>query len=633
MQRLREGISAAGAARWQEVRSSRTAASDPLVRRILTWRLAIHRESALSFSELDQALNELAGWPGQDTIRRKAEQAIIDSSLSAAERAAWLSQGGPISGDGKVYLAQALQQTGDRAGAARLLREAWRENNLTPRAEGVARQGFAGVLTSEDHAVRVDRALWNEDRGDAQRLLPLLSPDQRKLAEARIALQRPPRRGLQQIVERVPASLSDHPGLLHDRARYIRRDGRPDDAAPLVTRMRQANIPAYGRAEAFELSRVYVPSALRAGDGRRAYGLVANHGMTSGEAFAEAEWLAGWVALRYLRDPVLAEQHFARLGQGVSTPVSRARADYWRAQALKAAGREDEAAMALRAAAVHNFTYYGQLAAARSQADASLFFADPAAPTPQESAAFHSRELVRALRLLGEVGDQEDFEAMAFYLDDVLTSPVEHELLSQVAREKQFWRTAVRSAKAGIRRGIVAPQSAFPLMNLPSAATRPGRPEPALVLAIIRQESEFDPRARSRADARGLMQLLPRTARSTAQSEGMPFQVGWLMDDPSYNVTLGSAYLEDLLDDWGGSYVLTIASYNAGPGRARQWIDDWGDPRRSTADVVDWVELIPFSETRNYVQRVLENVQVYRHRLAGGPAPIRIEQDLRRGAR
>ena len=170
------------------------------------------------------------------------------------------------------------------------------------------------------------------------------------------------------------------------------------------------------------------------------------------------------------------------------------------------------------------------------------------------------------------------------------------------------------------------------MLDLPADARKPGRPEPALILAITRQESEFDPRAHSSAGARGLMQIMPATARITARTEGLPYQPNWLVDDPSYNVTLGAAYLQHLLESWNGSYVLTIASYNAGPGRPREWIGDWGDPRASNADVVDWVELIPFSETRNYVQRVLENVQVYRHRIAGAPVPLRIEQDLRRGA-
>jgi soluble lytic murein transglycosylase len=200
-----------------------------------------------------------------------------------------------------------------------------------------------------------------------------------------------------------------------------------------------------------------------------------------------------------------------------------------------------------------------------------------------------------------------------------------------MAREREFARTAVRNAKAGLFRGVVAPEAAYPLISLPTAVRERNSPETALVLAVIRQESEFDSGTSSSANARGLMQLLPSTARTVARSQGLPYQVSMLTSDPEYNVTLGSAYLGSLIDEFNGSYVLALAAYNAGPGRSRQWIADWGDPRAASTDVVDWIELIPFSETRNYVQRIMENLQVYRHRLSGEPTPITLTADLKRG--
>ncbi len=238
---------------------------------------------------------------------------------------------------------------------------------------------------------------------------------------------------------------------------------------------------------------------------------------------------------------------------------------------------------------------------------------------------------MRALRLMAQVGAQRDFESIAFYLDDTLDDPLEIELLAQMAREQSEYRTALRSATAGLFRNVVATTAAYPVLQLPSAVRSSGRPEPALVLAIIRQESEFDAGAVSHANAHGLMQLIPSTAQAQARRVGMTYQRGSLTSDPEYNMTLGSAHLADLIDDFNGSYVLAIAAYNAGSHRARQWIGEWGDPRSSSVDVIDWVELIPFNETRNYVQRVMENLQVYRHRLADAPVPIEIESDLRRG--
>lgn len=630
--RLRTGIAAADAGDWTGLRNARAVATDPLVRRILQWRLASDQNAPASFDEIKTALDQLANWPGRETMRRRAEQQIFDSALTYNARAAWLKAGGPLSGDGKVALAQSLKAIGQGADANTIIRAAWRENILTPRAEQIALMEFGSTLTTADHAARVDWALWRDDRATASRLMARLGAEDRAVAQARIALQTRPRKGLQAAVDRVPSSRADDPGFLYDRVRYIRRDGRPEDAMPIAARIPALSAPMVGREAIFKERRLYVPRALKAGDRTRAYRLVADHGLTQGESFADAEWMAGWLALRFTRDAASADRHFTKMDANVSAPVSKSRALYWRAMASKQLNQDAAAQALLTEAAKLNFTYYGQIAASKVDSAAVMSLGERSLVTPAARAEFESREVVRALKLMADVGDQRDFESIAFYLDDQLTTPLEHEMLSLIARERAYTRTAVRSAKAGIRRGIIAPDAAYPLLDLPADARKPGRPEPALILAITRQESEFDPRAHSSAGARGLMQIMPATARITARSEGLPYQPNWLVDDPSYNVTLGAAYLQHLLETWNGSYVLTIASYNAGPGRPREWIGDWGDPRASNTDVVDWVELIPFSETRNYVQRVMENVQVYRHRIAGTPVPLRIEQDLKRGA-
>nr|MBP6690018.1 lytic transglycosylase domain-containing protein [Hyphomonadaceae bacterium] len=362
-----------------------------------------------------------------------------------------------------------------------------------------------------------------------------------------------------------------------------------------------------------------------------AYQLVSNHGLTSGESFADAEWLSGWISIRYLSNPQRAAEHFSHLADNVSSPVSLSRALYWRAEAQRALGNTGESERLFNEAARFNFTYYGQLAATRGNRTAELSLPETAQVSDAARTRFNNRELVRALRVMAEVGAQRDFESIAFYLDDTLDDPMEMELLSQLAREQSYHRTALRSAKAGLFRNVVAVSSAYPLIDLPPTVQSQGRIEPALVLAIIRQESEFDAGAISNANARGLMQLIPSTAQLQARREGMTYERAALTTDPQYNMTLGSAHLADLVNNFNGSYVLAIASYNAGSSRANEWIADWGDPRSPNVDVVDWIELIPFSETRNYVQRVTENLQVYRYRLAGHPTPITLEQDLKRG--
>jgi soluble lytic murein transglycosylase len=253
----------------------------------------------------------------------------------------------------------------------------------------------------------------------------------------------------------------------------------------------------------------------------------------------------------------------------------------------------------------------------------------PSNPSDADRAVFEARDLTKAVRILTALGESALFEEFALRLDDQLASAAEHDLLAEIARQRLSPKLAVRSAKSGMRRGIVATASAYPLVAVPPAASL--AVEPALALAITRQESEFDQRAVSSAGARGLMQLLPSTARLVARQSGRQYNLAWLTDDPGYNMELGSEYLGSLVNQWGGSYILAIASYNAGPGRARQWVNAYGDPRSPGVDPVDWLETIPIAETRNYVQRVMENLQVYRARLSDPPPPVRIEEDLKRG--
>jgi soluble lytic murein transglycosylase len=628
-ERLRAGLAAADAGDWANLASLRDGASDPIVRKILEWKWASSSDAPAYFDDIRAALNDLQGWPGRTAMRTRAEQAIFDSRLSAGEREAFLRQdNGPLTGDGKIALALALRDEGQTQPATELAREAWRGAALSDAADAAARENFS--FSSQDYADRVDMLLWRGARSEAERLAGHLAPADRALMNGRIALQTRVRRHLQRILDAVPASRSDDPGYIYDRAQYHRRGGSPEDAMALIARVSPMDAPAFARDAICRERRLYVARALRNGDARLALRLVSDTGLSSGESFADSEFVAGWLDLRFLHQPDDAAAHFARMSDNVSAPVSRARALYWGAQAQRALGHADQADAMLTQAAAYPFTYYGQLAATYGGRAATMSLPDTTVPGDAARAHFESRELVRALHLIAQVGAQHDFEAIAYYMDDTLDDPMEIELLSQMAREQSYARTALRSAKAGLFRNVVAVNAAYPLMQLPPSVQQSGRPEPALVLSIIRQESEFDPDASSGAHAHGLMQLLPSTARATARQVGMSYDRSSLTD-PSYNTTLGSAYLANLIDEFGGSYVLGIASYNAGDFNARDWIADWGDPRTPSVDVVDWIELIPFSETRNYVQRVLENLQVYRYRLAGAPTSITIQDDLRRG--
>ena len=631
MMRLRDGVAAAESRDWVGLALARDTAVDPIVRSLLEWRFAVENDTPADFNTLRASLERLEAWPRRQAIRARAEEAIFVSSLNPQERIAFLREDdGPVSGDGRIALAQALRASGQRSEAIEIARTAWREDRMEDQAESIALREFGDSFSADDHATRVDILLWRGQRSDARALYSRISSADRLLAEARIALQTRQRRGLQAAVDAVPDSRANNPGLVYDRARYIRRSGRPERAMDVAAEIDSTAAPLAARDEIFDEKRLYVPRALRGRDYRLAYRLVSNHGMSSGVAFADAEWLSGWISLRYLDNARQAAGHFQHLDENVSSSVSSSRAQYWRGVAAAALGDSAEAQAQFRRAAQYDFTYYGQLALEKLGGGEIALPSVVQAPTASRT-RFENRDLVRALRAMAQVGDRGDFESIAYHLDDQLEDPYEIQLLAELARTQGYNRAAVRSGKAGLFRGVVAAEAAYPLIDLPPDVLQRARPEPALVLSVIRQESEFDIGVSSHANAHGLMQLLPSTARLVARREGITYDRASLNTDPEYNVRLGSAYLGGLIDDYSGSYVLALVAYNAGPSRARDWIEDWGDPRSPSTDVVDWVELIPFSETRNYVQRIMENLQIYRHRLAGQPTPVTLTADLQRG--
>ncbi len=355
--RLRDGLAAAERNDWYGLASLRDSATDPLVRRMLQWRLATSRDAPLYFADIRSALEDLQGWPGREGMRARAEQAILDTRLSPSERVGFLRQeGGPVSGDGRIALAIALKDLGQRSEAIEIARAAWREDSLTSNAEARALDEFGSNFSSEDHAARVDILLWRGQRSLAQRLIPRLSSADRLVANARIAMQSRQRRGLQAAVDAVPSSRQDDPGFMYDRVQYRRRTGNPDDALPLAAQIDARQAPPAARDDIYQERRLYVPRAMRARNYRLAYNLVSNHGLSSGEAFADAEWMSGWLMLRFLDQPQRAAEHFAHLDQNVSSPVSSGRALYWRAQAAEALGQRQEAERLHNAAARYNLT-------------------------------------------------------------------------------------------------------------------------------------------------------------------------------------------------------------------------------------------------------------------------------------
>ena len=626
---LKAALTAIERGAWSEVTRLQYDTSDPAVRDLILWKRATDGVPGATFDEINYALTTLSTWPLTDRMRRRAEEIIDDSNLTAEAKVKWLVESGPVTGAGKVALANALRQTGQTARAEEVIRDAWRNNSLDSSVQRTVLARWGQSLSQDDHRARVDFLLWTGQRSDAEALKPQLTADYRKLMDARVALSQRAR-NVDAAVEAVPANLQNHPGLLYERARWRRAKNMDDAVAPLLTQINGKDVPAAGRGRLWDERAIAVRNDLKARNYSRAYNMTAPHGMSSGADFAEAEWLAGWIALRLNGDATRGLKHFETMTNGVGSPVSLTRGQYWTGRARDALGQSDQAALAYGAAAAHKYTYYGQLSADRL-GDRKIDFGPPIVPAAEELEAFDNNPMVRALRLIGAADEMGLYRTFSHHLDDILSTPAEFELLAQLNHQYDQPDTAVRAGKAGLFKGVLAPDAAYPVLMHP--LSRQPQVERAFILAITRQESEFNPNARSPVGALGLMQFMPSTARNEARLRGMPYQQSWLTSDPAYNMTLGGLHLDTLLKQFGGSYIMTAAAYNAGPSRPSQWVRDYGDPRTGQIDPVDWVEFVPFSETRNYIQRVLENIQVYRHRISGQEADIQITEDLKRGRR
>ena len=598
---------------------------DPLARKILQWARLKKPDPKASFTEIAAFMAANLDWPDRRRLQRQAEEAMTPKTPDDVVLA-WFADHTPISGYGMARLGAALVAAGEEEEGRKILREAWISGNFTKVRERAFYKRYRRLLPLEDHRRRLDRLLWEGRYWPVRRMLWKVKPDYRALSLARMMLRH--RRGnVDTAIAKVPDELKSHPGLIYERFRWRRRKGKDASALELLEKLPDD----MGHLELWWVERqALTRRALQKGHVTDAYRIAKGHGLEPGGAFAEAEWLAGWIALRFLDDAEAAMIHFQTMYQSVKYPVSIARSTYWTARALEAQGAPELAEMWHRIAAAYPTTYYGQLSLARLHPGAALNLRSDPEAGEDEKKAFEAHELVRAVGMLGQAGDYDRLRPFILHLDKMAETPGWRRLAGELARRNQRPDLAVMVAKRAHRDGLNFPEIAFPTLLPPLMNQTSGKPpvEVPLILAVVRQESAFNVKAKSHANAQGLMQLLPRTAFKVAKRLKVPFSRRRLTTDGVYNLTLGQAYLFELMGEFKGSLVLALAAYNAGSGRVRRWIRNYGDPREADTDAIDWVEMIPFNETRNYVQRVLENLQVYRRRLAQTEIALTLENDL-----
>jgi soluble lytic murein transglycosylase len=604
---------------WDAARRHGVQGTNPLLDKALRWYEMRRAGTEAGFAEIAGFLRANPDWPDRRLLQRRAEEAM-PSDMDPAATIAWFVEFPPIGTDGRLALVKAQFRLGRTDAAVALLRETWRESGFGSRQEEDFLKEYGKYLRESDHIARLDRLLWAGSEDGAARMFKHVGEERRRLARARMTL-RAMGPGVDRDIERVPDSLQSDPGLIYERVRWRRRKDLMEEASSLLYGLPDT-VP---RPDLWWAERhILIREALASGHISAAYRLAREHRQVDGAGLADAEWLAGWIALRFLDEHQTAFGHFKRMYESVRTPVSKARGAYWMGRAEEAAGRAETAAEAYRTAAQFKTTFYGQLASHKlGLADGKALPAGPVIDA-QARARFDGLELARLTRLMAAVGAQDLASPFVTALAEDERNPAAPSLAAALAHEIGRPDLAVRIARSARRDGDILVDLGYPIRNLPAGAG----PEPALVLSMIRQESGFDHEAVSRAGARGMMQLMPGTAKKMADQTGLRYSAGRLTSDPDYNIQLGRGYLAEMLQNFGGSYVLAIAAYNAGPGRVRQWLQEIGDPRDRRIDTIDWIETIPFSETRNYVQRVLEALQIYRIRLNGPGTAMELERDL-----
>ncbi|CCJ06529.1 lytic transglycosylase domain-containing protein [Methylocystis sp. SC2] len=563
--------------------------------------LRLHPREA-GFRRIAEFLAAHPDWPAGDWLRRRAEQALVAERHADKSVLAWFADNKPLTGFGKYALARAIAREGDFETAAALARDAWRNDDIGQGFDTIFNKELGEFLTPADHKFRADRLLYAGKNTLALRSAELAGKDVALLARARIS-------GVERLAAALPASVQNDPGLLYGRVHKLRNDKKFAEAGALL-RNAPRDIEKVIDGDAWwEERRIIARKLLDQGDPQTAYKLCADHAAVKTSNKVDAEFNAGWIALRFLNDPIKAERHFARLAEVAETPLQKSRAFYWLGRAAETAHAEDDskARNFYLQAATHSTTFYGQLANSRLGADERPLRRPPTAASGDSRA-----EAVRVAELLFAVGEKEVAAPLALDSAKYLQDEAQVAALGEVIARQGDAKLSLIYGKAASYRGIALDDVAFPAYGVPDFNALPGSASRSMVFAVARQESAFDPKAVSSAGAMGLMQMIASTARHTAYMRGVSFDMSRMLSDPPFNAQLGAAHLGILLGEYRGAYLLTFAAYNAGGGRVKQWIDAYGDPRKPNVDPIDWVERIPITETRNYVQRVMENFVVYR---------------------
>jgi len=609
-------------AKWTDALKTAKRARDKSIYNFIQWRHLLTKGNRASFYDYKTFIDKNENFPRIGRVKYLAEHKLSTDKISPNKIIDWFGSNEPLSGFGKMILGESLILKDNRQEGVRLIKEGWVTAELNKSQLRFYRKKFRKYLNANDYIKRADYLAWNNKYWDLRRLLRYLPKEYELLYNARQLLMSRSY-GVDNAISKVPDKFKNDAGLNYDRLKWRRKRGRVDSSVEILLKIK--NTEDYlVRPDKWWIEREIISrSLIYKNKYELAYKIASNHALTEGPKYAEAEWMSGWIALSFLDDPLLAKDHFENFYNNVGYPISVSRGAYWLGRSYKKLGNNDLSLKWFQEAANYLTTYYGQLAFMELNGDKKFELSKDQEIKKEYRDYFFKKELVKIIYLLDELNEDKYAKHILRYLanDDIKNGS--EILAAELATNIERFDFAIQIAKIASYEKRFHNKYNYPIISTPNYINGRKIPESAFILSIIRQESEFDLKANSHAGAKGLMQLMPYTAKLVAKQAKLPYSKSRLTTDPEYNINLGSHYIAGLILEYDGAYPFAIAAYNAGPKRVRYWKRINKDPQKKQTNYVDWIELIKFRETRNYVQRVLENYNVYRYILEQKPISMK----------
>ena len=607
--------------KWQTAIKLSKKAKDKMIFKLVYWLYLKEPTNQASFYDYLTFINNNPYYPRINRLKYLAEHKINLKTVSPSVVIKWLNEEGPLSDFGKIKLGEILISKGNLEKGSKLIKEGWIKAKLSKRDLKYLRTKYKKIITVSDNIKRVDWHAWEGKHWDVQRMLRYLPKDETALYRARQLLMSRSY-GVDNAINKVPEKFKNDIGLKYDRLKWRRRRGRLDASLEILFDIPNNPVKLVRPDVWWKEREILTRSLIYKKKYALAYKVSSNHSMSEGPSYAEAEWLSGWVALTFLNDPNMALQHFKNFYNSVGYPISLSRGAYWIGRTYKIIANKQKSEEFFKEASKYLNTYYGQLAYIEIYPGSTFVLDDQPTLDKKLEKEFNNHSLIRSIKLLNELNKTDYTKDLLKHLASSDVEQGSEIFAGKLAVEIGRYDYAIQIAKQASYEKRFYNEINYPIIDIPSVVNKKRTPKPELVLAVIRQESEFDPNANSAVGAKGMMQLMTYTAKLISKQAKLPYSKKRLKTDPNYNIKLGSYYLTGLLEEYEGSYPFALAAYNAGPKRVKYWKKINGNPQKGKINYVDWIELIKFKETRNYVQRVLENINVYRYMLSGKPVQI-----------